>query len=42
MSPCRNGNDIKKQFTLRKIAKVSEENDNVSVPCTHPELTKIL
>jgi hypothetical protein len=29
-----------KQFTLRKIAKMSEENYDVSVPCTHPELKK--
>jgi hypothetical protein len=26
--------------TLRKIAKMSEENYDVSVPCTHPELKK--
>jgi hypothetical protein len=27
---------------LRKIAKISEENYDVSVPCTHPELKNIL
>jgi hypothetical protein len=25
---------------LRKIAKMSEENYDVSIPCTHPELKK--
>jgi hypothetical protein len=26
--------------TLRKIAKMSEDNYDISVPCTHPELKK--
>jgi hypothetical protein len=34
MSPCRYGNDINKTIHL------SEENYDVSVPCTHPELKK--
>jgi hypothetical protein len=41
MSPCRYRNDINKTIHfMRKIAKMSEENYNVSVPCTHLELKK--
>jgi hypothetical protein len=36
MSPCRYGNDI-----LRKIGKMSQENYNVFVPSTSPELKNI-
>jgi hypothetical protein len=31
-----------KQFTLTKIAKMSEENYDVSIPCAHPELKNII
>jgi hypothetical protein len=42
MSLWKHGNDISKTIHFEKIAKMSEENYYVSVPCTPPELKKIL